>query len=77
MSAQQPAHRSLLELQHGVVYRAPSGRLCTLHPRSTGRRQAGHALLLYVTEAGTPAAVSSLDGFWLSSFNWYLLRRAG
>ena len=64
-------------LEHGVTYRAPSGRLCTLCPTSPGTRTAPVALLLYCHADGTPAHSSTQDGFTLSRFNWYLLRAVG
>jgi len=64
-------------LEHGVQYRAPTGRLCTLRPRSSGTVQADVATLLYCRPDGTPAHSSTQDGFALSRFNWYLLRTVG
>lgn len=61
-------------LQHGVRYRAPSGRLCTLCPRSSGLGRAPMATLLYCHADGTPAHSSTQDAFTLARFNWYLLR---
>lgn len=64
-------------LEHGVQYRAPSGRLCTLCPKSSGSGQADVATLLYCQPDGTPAHSSTQDSFALSRFNWYLLLVVG
>lgn len=65
---------SVPKLLHGVRYRTPLGRLCTLCPRSSGADPAQIATLLYCHADGTPAHSSTQDGFTLSRFNWYLLR---
>lgn len=64
-------------LEHGLKYRAPSGRLCTLCPRSSGTLGADTATLLYCHPDGTPAHSSTQDGFVLARANWYLLRAVG
>ena len=64
-------------LEHGVRYRAPTGRLCTLCDRSSGTVSADTATLLYCKADGTPAHSSTQDGFTLSRFNWYLLKAVG
>ena len=64
-------------LDHGVVYRAPSGRLCTLAPRQAGPPSAAQALLLYCNPDSKSAPKNVDDGFALSRSNWYLLRVVG
>ena len=61
-------------LDHGVTYRAPSGRLCTLSSICTGHAHSGKALLVYSKPDGTPGPAHSLDCFVLSTANWYLLK---
>jgi hypothetical protein len=64
-------------LEPGVVYRAPSGRLCRLAPLQAGTPSAAQALLLYCSPEGKSAPKNVDDGFTLSRFNWYLLREVG
>lgn len=64
-------------LDPGVVYRAPSGRLCMLAPLQAGTPSAAQALLLYLTPEGKSAPKNVEDGFTLSRSNWYLLRAVG
>jgi hypothetical protein len=64
-------------LRHGVLYQAPSGRLCTLDPADRGHPDAPYCTMLYVRADGTPATRSHADGFCMSRINWYLLRRVG
>lgn len=64
----------VMQLRHGVTYRAPSGRLCTLSPASSGLPVGRSAVLMYRQPDGQPAAASSLDSFTLACFNWYLLK---
>ena len=65
-------------LDPGVVYRAPSGRLCTLAPLQAGTPSAAQALLLYCDPAGRQQGAKNVDdGFTLSRSNWYLLKAVG
>lgn len=64
-------------LDPGVVYRAPSGRLCTLAPLQVGTPSAAQALLLYCDPSGRSAPKNVDDGFTLSRSNWYLLKAVG
>ena len=61
----------------GVVYQAPSGRLCTLAPLQAGTPSAAQALLLYCNPDSKSAPKNVDDGFTLSRFNWHLLRAVG
>ena len=65
------------QLDPGVLYRAPSGRLCTLAPLQANTRSAAQALLLYCSPEGKSAPKNVDDGFTLSRSNWYLLRVVG
>lgn len=61
----------------GILYQAPSGRLCTLDPSEATRPLQAYCTMLYVRPDGTQATTSQSNGFCLSRFNWYLLRRVG
>jgi hypothetical protein len=64
------------EIEPGVMYRAPSGRLCSMDPKHTKGNET-YFSMLYALPDGRPAPSWSTDGFCMSKFNWYLLRRVG